>query len=177
MVLIDEAYTHFAGVPVASSFAVKYPDVIVMRTFSKIFGMAGMRMGYIMTQPANIAKMMRYDGGMQSGALPLPSLVCATASLTAAPLIAQRRAQMQAARAFALDHVKKRGLKVVPTEANMFMIDWKTKAARDMQAAFRTQSVEIGRSWPIWPTVSRITVGSMADMVAFATALDKVWTA
>lgn len=177
MVLIDEAYTHFAGVPVASSFAVKYPDVIVMRTFSKIFGMAGMRMGYIMTQPANITKMMRYDGGMQSGALPLPSLVCATASLTAAPLIAQRRAQMQAARAFALDHVKKRGLTVVPTEANMFMIDWKTKPAKDMQAAFRTQSVEIGRSWPIWPTVSRITVGSMADMVAFATALDKVWTA
>ena len=175
MVLIDEAYIHFAGVPVASSFAVKYPDVIVMRTFSKIFGMAGMRMGYIMTNPANIAKMMRYDGGMQSGALPLPSLVCATASLTAGPLIAQRRARMQAARALALDHVRKRGLKVVPTEANMFMIDWKTRPAKDMQAAFRTHSVEIGRSWPIWPTVSRVTVGSMADMTAFCLALDKVW--
>ena len=61
-----------------------------MRTFSKIFGMAGMRMGYIMTQPDIIAKMMRYDGGMQSGALPLPSLACATASLTAAD--ADRRA-------------------------------------------------------------------------------------
>lgn len=71
MVLVDEAYTHFAGVPVASSFAPKYKDVIVMRTFSKIFGMAGLRMGFIMTQPANIGKMMRYDGGMQSGALPL----------------------------------------------------------------------------------------------------------
>lgn len=177
MVLIDEAYTHFAGVPVASSFAVKYPDVIVMRTFSKIFGMAGMRMGFIMTRPENIAKMMRYDGGMQSGALPLPSLVCATASLTAAPLIAQRRAQMQEARAFAIDHVKKRGLKVVPTEANMFMIDWKTKPAKEMQAAFRTQSVEIGRSWPIWPTVSRVTVGSIEDMTAFVGAFDKVWTA
>jgi histidinol-phosphate aminotransferase len=57
-----------------------------MRTFSKIFGMAGMRMGFIMTNPDNIAKMMRYDGGMQSGALPLPSLVCATASLLDAPV-------------------------------------------------------------------------------------------
>jgi histidinol-phosphate aminotransferase len=104
-------------------------------------------------------------------------LVCATASLTAAPLIAQRRAQMQAARAFAIDHVKKRGLKVAPTDANMFMIDWKTKPAKDMQVAFRTQSVEIGRSWPIWPSVSRVTVGSMAEMAAFCTALDKVWTA
>jgi len=176
MVLVDEAYTHFAGVPVASSFAPKYKDVIVMRTFSKIFGMAGMRMGYIMTQPANIAKMMRYDGGMQSGALPLPSLACATASLTAASLIAQRKGEMEAARGFTLDHLKKRGLMVIPTNANMLMIDWKTKPAKDMQAAFRTQSVEIGRSWPIWPTVSRVTVGSMEDMQNFAIALDKVWT-
>ena len=175
MVLIDEANTHFAGVPVASYLAAKRNDVIVMRTFSKIFGMAGMRLGYIMTNPENIKKMMRYDGGMQSGALPVTSLACGTASLTAATLIADRRAQMQAARGMTLDHLKKRGLTVIPTEANMLMIDWKTKPAKDLQAAFRTQSVEIGRSWPIWPTVSRVTVGSMADMKAFCMALDKVW--
>lgn len=177
MVLIDEAYTHFAGVPVASQFAVKYQDVIVMRTFSKIFGMAGMRMGYIMTNPANVTRMMRYDGGMQSGALPMPSLACATASLTAKPLIAARKAEMEQARGMTLEHLKKRGLTVFPTQANMFMIDWKTKPAKEMQAAFRTQSVEIGRSWPIWPSVSRVTVGSMEDMKNFSMALDKVWTA
>ena len=175
MVLIDEAYTHFAGVPTASYLAAKRKDVVVMRTFSKIFGMAGMRMGYIMTDPVNIGRMMRYDGGMQSGALPLPSLACATASLTAAPLIAARREQMQVARGIALDHLKARGLDVKPTSANMFMIDWKTKPAVAMQAAFRTQSVEIGRSWPIWPTVSRVTVGSAAEMKVFCMALDKVW--
>ncbi len=175
MVLIDEAYTHFAGVPTASYLAAKRKDVVVMRTFSKIFGMAGMRMGYIMTDPVNIGRMMRYDGGMQSGALPLPSLACATASLTAAPLIAARRAEMQVARGIALDHLKARKLDVKPTSANMFMIDWKTKPAHEMQAAFRTQSVEIGRSWPIWPTVSRVTVGSAAEMKAFCMALDKVW--
>ena len=176
MVLVDEAYTHFAGVPVVSYMAASDKDVIVMRTFSKIFGMAGMRMGYIMARPDIIAKMMRYDGGMQSGALPLPSLTCATASLTAADLIAARRKEMQEARAMSLDHLKKRGLTVLPTNANMFMIDWKTKPAGVMQAAFRTQSVEIGRSWPIWPNTSRVTVGSMSDMEAFCAALDAVWT-
>lgn len=176
MVLVDEAYTHFAGVPTASYLAAADKDVIVMRTFSKIFGMAGMRMGYIMARPDIIAKMMRYDGGMQSGALPLPSLACATASLTAADLIAARRKEMQEARGMTLEHLKKRGLSVAPTEANMFMIDWKTVPAVKMQQAFRTQSVEIGRSWPIWPTVSRITVGSTEDMTAFCEALDKVWT-
>lgn len=176
IVLIDEAYTHFAGVPVASYMAAKYPDVIVMRTFSKIFGMAGLRMGYIMTRPDNIAKMMRYDGGMQSGALPVTSLACANASLTAFDHIEHRRAEMREARAMSIDHVRKRGLTVLPTNANMFMVDWKTRPAKDMQAAFRTQSVEIGRSWPIWPTVSRVTVGSMDDMTAFCSALDAVWT-
>ncbi len=174
VVLVDEAYTHFAGVPVASSMVTQRDDVIVMRTFSKIFGMAGMRMGYIMANPALIAKMMRYDGGMQSGALPLPSLACATASITAAPLIAQRRRQMQDARGMAIEHVRKRGFEVKPTDANMFMIDWKTRQAKDVQTAFRAQSVEIGRSWPIWPTVSRVTVGSTEDMKNFCTALDKV---
>jgi histidinol-phosphate aminotransferase len=175
MVLVDEAYTHFAGVPVASKLTMKYKDLIVMRTFSKIFGMAGMRMGYIMTQPENLTKMMRYDGGMQSGALPLPSLVCATASLTDAAGIAKRKAEMEVARAYALDALKKKGIKTMPTKANMFMVDWGSHTAKEMQAKFMTQSVAIGRNWPIWPSMSRITVGSMADMQNFALALDKVW--
>jgi len=177
IVLIDEAYTHFAGVPTASYLAKANKDVIVMRTFSKIFGMAGMRMGYVMTRPDTIGKLMRYDGGMQSGALPVPSLACATASLTSADLIVARRKQMQEARAMTLEHLKKRKLLVVGnSDANMLMIDWKTKPANDMRLAFRTRSVEIGRNWPIWPTVSRVTVGSMDDMKAFCAALDQVWT-
>ncbi len=174
IVLVDEAYTHFAGVPVASPLVTAGRDVIVLRTFSKIFGMAGMRMGFTMARPDILAKMIRYDGGMQSGALPLPSLACATASLTSAPLIAARRAEMVQARGIALDHLRARNIVVKPTNANMFMIDWKTRPAKDAQAAFRTQSVEIGRSWPIWPTVSRVTVGSLPEMKAFCMALDKV---
>ena len=176
LVVVDEAYTHFAGVPTASYMAAADKDVIVVRTFSKIFGMAGMRMGYVMTRPDVIAKMMRYDGGMQSGALPMPSLACATASLTAAELIAERRNQMRQAREMTLEHLEKRKMTVIRTDSNMFMVDWRTRHAPDMQAAFRAQSVEIGRSWPIWPTVSRVTVGSMADMESFCAALDRVWT-
>ncbi len=174
LVLIDEAYTHFAGVPVTSYMAAADKDVIVQRTFSKLFGMAGLRMGYIMARPDIIAKMMRYDGGMQSGALPVTSLACATASLTASDLIKARRAEMQEARGMTIAFLEKRGLKVFPTNANMFMIDWQKKPATAMQAAYRTQSVEIGRSWPIWPTVSRVTVGSMEEMRDFCRATDAV---
>jgi histidinol-phosphate aminotransferase len=176
IVVIDEAYTHFAGVPTASSMAAAGKDVVVLRTFSKIFGMAGMRMGYVMARPDLIDRMMRYDGGMQSGALPLPSLACATASLTAADLIAARRQEMRAARGLALEHLTKRKVSVIPTDANMFMVNWRSRRASEMQVAFRAQSVEIGRSWPVWPTISRVTVGSVADMEAFCQAFDRVWT-
>src|SRR5580700_10108683 len=176
MVMVDEAYTHFAGVPLASYMAAADKDVIVLRTFSKVFGMAGMRMGYIMARPDLIAKMMRYDGGMQSGSLPLPSLACATASITQTDLIAGRRQEMRDARAMACEHLKARGLRFIPSNANMLMVDWKSRSAADMQVALRAQSVEIGRSWEVWPTVSRITVGSMAEMEFFCDAVDRVIT-
>jgi len=73
-----------------------------------------------------------------------------------------------------LDHLKKRGL-TVPADRRQHVDDRLEDAGRpaDMHAAFRTQSVEIGRSWPIWPTVSRVTVGSMDDMTAFCAALGR----
>jgi histidinol-phosphate aminotransferase len=174
MVLVDEAYTHFADVPTCSHLVAAGKDVIVMRTFSKIFGMAGMRMGYVMARPDIIAKLQRYDGGMQSGALPLPSLACATASLAQASLIVERRKEMREAREMAFAHLTKRKLAFIRSSANMFMVDWKTRTAQDMRESFRSQDIEIGRSWPIWPTMSRVTVGSMSEMEAFCAALDRV---
>ena len=175
MVVVDEAYIHFADVPSAAPLVMAGKDVIVLRTFSKIFGMARMRMGYMMARPEVIAKMQRYDGGMQSGALPTPSLACATASLTAARLIEDRRREMQEARIMAVEHVQKRGLKVLPTRANMFMVDWKTKPAKEMQIAFRDKGVAIGRVFPAWPTHSRVSIGSLDDMRAFCATLDQIW--
>lgn len=173
-VLVDEAYIHFSGTPSAATLLAQSEDVIVLRTFSKLFGMAGMRMGYALTHPANIAKMQRYDGDVLSGSLPLPSLVCATASLGQAALIAQRRREMELNLAFVTAEVRRRGFQVLPSTANMFMVDWGGKPAKEMRAAFRKQGVEIGRSWAIWPGRSRITVSSRAEMLAFLRALDRV---
>ena len=172
-VLVDEAYIHFAGVPSATALFSQSQDVVVLRTFSKLFGMAGMRMGYALSHPDNIAAMQRYDGDALSGSLPLPSLACATASLGQSTLIAQRRAFMEANLAFVTREVERRGFKVVPSRANMFMVDWNGRPAKQMREAIRQQGVEIGRSWAIWPTVSRVTVSSRAEMIAFLNALDR----
>ena len=181
MVVIDEAYIHWTpGYPnnTATHLARAGKDVLIMRTFSKIFGMAGMRVGFFMARPDIIKKLQMYDDGFLSFQLPAPSAACATASLTQKALMDQRRNELIANRTMTEDFLKKRGLKVIgPSEANMLMVDWKTKTAKQMQAAFRAQGVEIARTFPAWPTVSRLTIGSKADMEGFFAAFDKVVSA
>ena len=182
IVLIDEAYIHWSDAypnNTATHLVAQGKDVIILRTFSKIFGMAGARMGYFMARPDIVKKMQMYDGGTLSGQLPMPSLVCATTSLTAHDEIARRRKELMATRAMTVDFLTRRNLKLIgSSQANFVMIDWKTKTAKEMQAAFRAQDVEIaGGRWPIWPTVSRISIGSKADMEGFFAAFDKVVSA
>jgi histidinol-phosphate aminotransferase len=57
------------------------------------------------------------------------------------------------------------------------MVDWKTKTSKEMKVAFAAQGVEIARVFPAWPTVSRITIGTKADMEGFFNALNKVISA
>jgi len=178
VVVVDEAYIHFtAAYPnnTATHLVAQGKDVLIMRTFSKIFGMAGMRVGFAMGRPDLLAKLNMHDDGALNTDLPIPSVACATASLTQASLIAERRKQLTEVRGMTEDFLKKRNLRLIlPTEANMLMVDWKTKTAHEMQTAFRAQGVEIARTFPAWPTVSRITIGSKADMEGFFAAFDKV---
>ena len=173
-VLVDEAYIHFTQRPSATRLLAGSADVIVLRTFSKLFGMAGMRMGYAMTHPDNIAKMQRYDGDALSGSLPLPSLVCATASLREAALIARRRNELRAELTFMTAELNRRDYATLPSEANMLMVDWGGPPAKAMREKFCALGIEIGRSWAIWPGKSRITVTTRAETLAMLRALDRI---
>lgn len=173
IVLVDEAYIHFSNTKSALSLVGQGKEVIVLRTFSKIFGMAGLRLGLSFAHPDVHARMMRYDGENETSMLPMPAVACGTKSLTMAADIAARRSEMIAARTMTFDHLTKRGVSFIPSDANMFVLDWK-KPAGPIKDAFLRQNVLIGRSWEIWPNASRITVGSMAEMEAFCAALDHV---
>ena len=177
ILVVDEAYIHWFDGPNAAKLAATRDDVLILRTFSKLFGMAGMRLGLTFASPAIMQKMMRYDGGQVTAMLPMTAVACGTVSVAQADLIKARRAEMVANREMAIAHLKKKGIKVIPgSQANMFMVDW-GKPAKDMQAAILAQKVQIGRNWPIWPNVSRVSVGSTEEMKAFCDAVDKVWKA
>lgn len=176
ILVVDEAYIHWYDGPNAAKLAAARDDVLILRTFSKLFGMAGMRLGLTFASPVIMEKMMRYDGGQVTAMLPMTAVACGTASVAQADLIKTRRAEMVANRETTISFLKKKGVKVIPgSQANMFMIDW-GKPAKDMQAALLAtpEKVQIGRNWPIWPTVSRITVGSADEMAQFCSAVEKV---
>lgn len=177
ILVVDEAYIHWTETGTAAKMAATRDDVIVLRTFSKLFGMAGMRLGLTFAAPALMEKMMRYDGGQVTAMLPMTAVACGTVSVAQADLIKARRAEMIANREKAIAFLAKKKIKVIPgSHANMFMIDW-GKPAKPMADALLAENVQIGRSWPIWPNVSRVSVGSAADMDAFCAAVDKVWKA
>lgn len=176
ILVVDEAYIHWYDGPNAAKLAAARDDVLILRTFSKLFGMAGMRLGLTFASPVIMEKMMRYDGGQVTAMLPMTAVACGTASVAQADLIKTRRAEMVANRETTISFLKKKGVKVIPgSQANMFMIDW-GKPAKDMQAALLAtpEKVQIGRNWPIWPTVSRVTVGSADEMAQFCSAVEKV---
>ena len=177
MLLVDEAYLHFSEAPSAASLIGTRKDIIVMRTCSKLFGMAGIRLGLTFADPEVQKQIMLF--GPSAGGLSITAMACGTAVLKEAALIKARRAEMVAARDKTIAWLTAKGIEVQPgSQANMFMVNWK-KPAKEMQAALLAapEKVQIGRNWPIWPNVSRVTVGSAEDMAKFCAAVDKVYKA
>ena len=85
--MIDEAYTHIAGAPFHTDMVAADKDVVVLRTFSKIYGMAGLRAGAAIARPDLLRKL----GGFSAGMMPITGMAAASASLEAKYLIPERR--------------------------------------------------------------------------------------
>ena len=177
IVLIDEAYIHLSkGYPnnTAVHLVRAGKEVIVARTFSKIFGMAGARAGFLMAQPDVLKKIQLYEGDRPSVA----TVAACNASLTATDIIAARRKELMENKAMTIAFLTKRGLRVIgPSEGNMVMVDWKSKSNKEMIAIYKAQGVQIAADrWPIWPTVGRISIGNKADMEGFFNVSGKILT-
>ena len=171
VVVVDEAYIHFSGdAESAVSLVAADKDVIVLRTFSKIYGMAGLRAGMAIARPDLLAKMRPYSAG---GFLPVTGLACATASMRVKSLIAERRALCKQIRENTFSFLEKRGISFVPSQANFFMMEVKRPGAEFAQA-MAAEKIIIGRIWPVWPTKVRVTVGTQEEMSKFNQAVAKI---
>jgi histidinol-phosphate/aromatic aminotransferase/cobyric acid decarboxylase-like protein len=169
VIMIDEAYYHLAGISPCTDMVAADKDVIVLRTFSKIYGMAGIRAGAALGRPDLLDKM----GAFMAGALPTTAMGAANASLKVKTLIPERREKIKIIREDTLAFLDKHGFKTVTSVSNKFMVDTK-RPAQDVIMAMRKEKVYIGRPWPVWPTYVRVTVGTQDDMNKFKSAFLKV---
>jgi histidinol-phosphate aminotransferase len=172
ILLVDEAYIHFSNASTALDLVKADKDVIVLRTFSKIYGMAGLRCGFAVARPDLLEK-MAVRGGWN--AMPVTALVAATCSLKDPQLVPERRRINAAIREETFQWLDKNRYSFVRSESNCFMIDTK-RPAKEVIEAMAQQNVIIGRAWPVWPTHVRITVGTQPEMERFQAAFQRVMT-
>jgi histidinol-phosphate aminotransferase len=169
ILLLDEAYIHIAGAPMCSDLVAKDKDLIILRTFSKIYGMAGLRAGAAIGRPDLLKKIAPYS----SGALPVTGMAGATASLKSKTLVPERRKIIAGVRTDVLSFLDKHNFKYVPSVSNKFMVDVGRPGGQVIEAMAQ-EKVYIGRVWPSWPTYVRVSVGTQEEMNKFKTAFLKV---
>ncbi|HTS65130.1 MAG TPA: pyridoxal phosphate-dependent aminotransferase [Candidatus Acidoferrales bacterium] len=169
VVMIDEAYTHIAGAPFNSDLVAKDKDVIILRTFSKIYGMAGIRAGAALARPDLLEKIRPWS----SGALPVTGMAAATASLKSKTVVPERRKIIGDVRNDVFAFMDKHNFKYVPSVSNKFMADV-MRPGKEVYDAMAREKVYIGRIWPSWPTFVRVSIGTQDEMNKFKAAFLKV---
>ncbi len=171
ILLVDEAYIHFSDASSALDLVKADKDLIVLRTFSKIYGMAGLRCGFAIGRPDLLEKMSAYSGWSP---MPITAVAAAMASLKDPRLVPERKHINTTIREATFQWLAKNDYSFVPSQSNCFMLDAK-RPAKEVIAAMAAQNVFIGRPWPVWPTHVRITVGTQPEMERFQAAFQRVY--
>jgi histidinol-phosphate/aromatic aminotransferase/cobyric acid decarboxylase-like protein len=169
ILLLDEAYIHIAGAAMCSDLVAKDRDLIILRTFSKIYGMAGLRAGAALARPDLLQKITSWS----AGALPVTGMVGAIASLKSKTLVPERRKIIGDVRTDVLAFLDQHNFKYVPSVSNKFMVDV-GRPGREVIEALSKEKIYVGRVWPSWPTYVRVSVGTQEEMNKFKTAFLKV---
>jgi histidinol-phosphate aminotransferase len=170
ILLVDEAYTHLSDEQSVLDQVAAGKELVVLRTFSKIYGMAGIRCGMAIGRPDLLAKLQTYG----QNPLPVTALVAAQASIDDPDLVPARRKIIGEVRRDTIAWLKQSGYKVIgDPQSNCFMIDT-GRSGHDVIAALQKKDVYIGRIWPVWPNAVRVTVGTSDDMAKFKVAFKDV---
>jgi histidinol-phosphate aminotransferase len=173
IVLVDEAYHHYVESPDYESvipLIKDHPNLIVARTFSKIYGMAGLRCGYAVARPENI-ELMRAQQSWDS--VSVLSIVAARASLDDNDQVEKSRKANAEVRKFVCAELDKMKFTYIPSHANFVMIDLRREVP-PIIAAFRQRKVQVGRLFPPMPNFLRVTMGTKAQMERFLAVFKEV---
>jgi histidinol-phosphate aminotransferase len=173
MILVDEAYFHYADSPDYESvipLVKDHPNLIVARTFSKIYGMAGLRCGYCVAQPDTIKQM---HGFQMWDSVNIMALAAASASLDDDSQVTNGKKMNNEAKNFTTSELDKLGYKLIPSQANFIMFDCKRPVVPIIKA-MKEKNVQVGRLFPSLPNHMRLTIGKKSEMESFMAAFKQV---
>jgi histidinol-phosphate/aromatic aminotransferase/cobyric acid decarboxylase-like protein len=176
ILIIDEAYVHFADPEKTTSMELvrQDKDVVILRTFSKIYGMAGLRAGALYGRPDLLAKVGEYG---RSGFMPVTATACAAASMKAIKTIMPERIAINKRnRQYTYETMDKLGVSYIPSQSNFFMMSVKGMTGAQVYQAMAAKKVMLAGAgrWPEWPQQIRVTVGTYDEMTKFNAALTQV---
>ena len=175
IVLVDEAYHHYVDSSdyesVIALVATK-ENLVVARTFSKIYAMAGLRCGYAIAQKPLVDKMLAHQA---YNAMNLMACVAARASILDSEHATASKKKNRHTRAWLASELEGLGYRTLPSEANFFMVDVR-REVRPVIDAFRERGVRIGRRFPAMPQHLRVTVGTRVEMQRFLEVFRDVMT-
>jgi len=164
-ILVDEAYHHFVTDPEHESaipIAVEDPRVVVARTFSKAYGLAGLRIGFAVAHPETIARFIELRGPDRS--MNVPGRVGVVAALERGPEpVMQEQARNASVRAFTRQFFHDAGYEDTDSQANFILVDLR-RPAQEFRSACLEHGVRIGDVNPLLPNHARITMGTQAEM-------------
>ena len=172
-ILVDEAYFHYADSPDYDSvipLIKDHPKLIVARTFSKVYGMAGLRCGYAVGKTETIAQLRTHQSW---DSVNIMAVAAASASLDDANQVTSGRRLNQETKTFVTTQLEAMGYSSIPSQANFIMFDAKRPVVTLIKA-LKDKNVEVGRLFPALPNHMRLTIGKKNEMEAFLSAFRQV---
>jgi histidinol-phosphate aminotransferase len=172
-ILVDEAYHHFvedASYGTACGLIAKFPNVVVARTFSKIYGMAGLRLGYAIGTEERIAELAKFAAWNNTNAAVLSAGI---ACLADSDLVAKQRKLLNDTRRWLVGALRAEGRRVMPSETNFVMVEV-GKDVGPLIDRFRERKILVGRKFPSFGTWLRVSIGTPDETRAFHATLGEI---
>lgn len=172
VVLIDEAYTEYAGLPSLASFAIGRQNVVVAKTFSKIYGLAGARVGYAIAHPSTIKKLSGYQPWPDAN-VSMVGAAAALASLDDTDFVKDCKQKNEQVKETCYTAFKELQLEYIPSSANFILFNI-NKLNKDLVKEMETRNIYVQHREHFGGKWCRVTVGTEDEMKQFISALQDI---
>ena len=169
IILLDEAYTEFSNEPSMAHLVNDYPNLVIAKTFSKIYGMAGARVGYALAHPSTIKQLNELQPWPNAGASAV-ALAGALAALQDKTFVEFCKKENAIAKSIFYKALDQQGIPYIPSHTSFVYFDT-TKYSKDVKALLEAKNIIGARTFEEGTRWLRLSVGTQDEMKKVAATL------